>query len=69
VLLAGQLQDEQKALDTLRRLEKHLLDKDKKNEKGDTLQLVNKNCLQFFLDQYGSPYAAVRLSDHVETCP
>jgi hypothetical protein len=72
VLLSEQLQDEQKAYDTLKRAEKILpykekKDKNEKDEKEDTLQLVNKNCLQFFLDQYGSPYAAVKLSDHVET--
>jgi hypothetical protein len=38
-----------------------------KDEKEDTLQLVNKTCLQFFLDQYGSPYATVRLNDQLET--
>jgi hypothetical protein len=54
-LLTDQLQDEQKALNILRRIEKILPDKDEKDEKEDTLQLVNKNCLQFFLDQYGSP--------------
>jgi hypothetical protein len=67
VLLTEQLQDEQKAFDILRKVEKLLPDKDEKDQKEDTLQLVNKNCLQFFLDQYGSPYAAVRFSDHVET--
>jgi hypothetical protein len=67
VLLTEQLQDEQKAFDTLKRIEQILPEKDEKDEKEDTLQLVSKSCLQFFLDQYGSPYAAVRLSDHVET--
>lgn len=67
VLLTEQLQDEQKAYDTLQKIEKIFPDKDEKDEKEDTLQLVNKNCSEFFLDQYGLPYAAVRLSDHVET--
>jgi hypothetical protein len=70
VLLTEQLQDEQKAFDTLKKVGKILPDKDEKDEKDekdDTLQLVNKNCLQFFLDQYGAPYATVRLGDHVET--
>jgi hypothetical protein len=66
-LLTEQLQDEQKALNIMRRIEKILPDKEEKDEKEDTLQLVSKNCLQFFLDQYGSPCAAVRLCDHVET--
>ena len=69
-LLTEQLQDEQKAYDTLKRVEKIFPDKDEKDEKDekeDTLQLVNKNCSEFFLDQYGLPYAAVRLIDHVET--
>ena len=66
-LLTEQLQDEQKAYDTLKRVEKVFPDKDEKDEKEDTLQLVNKNCSEFFLDQYGLPYAVVRLSDHVET--
>jgi hypothetical protein len=70
VLLTEQLQDEQKAFDTLKKVEKifpNRDDKDEKDEKEDTLQLVSKNCLQFFLDQYGAPYTTVRLSDHVET--
>jgi DNA-binding transcriptional MerR regulator len=67
VLLTEQLQDEQKACDTLKRIEKIFPDKDEKDEKEDMLQLVNKNCSEFFLDQYGFPYAVVRLSDHVET--
>ena len=71
-LLTEQLEDEQKAYDTLKIGEKIFQDKeekakDEKDEKEDTLQLVNKNCLEFFLDQYGLAYAAVRLSDHVET--
>jgi hypothetical protein len=70
VLLTEQLQDEQKAYDILKRMEKISPgkdEKDEKDEKEDTLQLVNKNCSEFFLDQYGLPYAAVRLSGHVET--
>jgi hypothetical protein len=66
VLLTEQLQDEQKAFDLLKKMEKIVSDKDEKDEKEDTLQLVNKNCLQLFLDQYGSPYAAVRFGDHIE---
>jgi hypothetical protein len=67
VLLTEQLKDEQKANDALQKIEKIFPDKEDKDEKEDTLQLVNKNCSEFFLDQYGLPYAAVRLSDHVET--
>ena len=65
--MTEQLQDEQKECDTLKRIEKIFPDKDEKDEKEDMLQLVNKNCSEFFLDQYGLPYAVVRLSDHIET--
>ena len=60
-LLTEQLQDEQKACDTLKRIEKIFPDKDLKYVKRRYATIRNKNCSEFFLDQYGLPYAVVRL--------
>lgn len=32
----------------------------------DALDLAKSNCLEFFVDQHGSPYAAAKVKDHVE---
>ncbi len=33
------------------------------------LGLVEEQCSELFLDQFGSPYAAVRIGEHTETLP
>jgi hypothetical protein len=42
-------------------------DNDDKEERENILELVEENCSEFFLDQYGLPYAAVRINGHIET--
>ena len=46
--------------------EEHEDRQDNKDEL-DALQLVKENCSEFFLDQYGSPYTAIRINEHLET--
>jgi hypothetical protein len=74
-LLSEQLEDEQKAHQILKRVEGILLPvttekkkkkEEEKEEKEDILDLVKKNCLEFFIDQHGSPYAAIKVNDHIE---
>src|SRR5829696_54223 len=40
---------------------------DEKEQQENILELVEENCSEFFLDQYGLPYAAVTVNEHVET--
>ena len=42
-------------------------DKDDDQEEENILELVEENCSEFFLDQYGLPYTAVTVNEHVET--
>jgi hypothetical protein len=37
-----------------------------KSKAQKALQLVKENCLELFVDQYGTPFAAVKVKDHVE---
>jgi hypothetical protein len=39
----------------------------KEGEEENILELIEENCCEFFLDQYGMPYAAVRVNGHIET--
>jgi hypothetical protein len=49
------------------RSEREVVDEeDDDDSEQDTLQLIEQNCSEFFLDQYGSPYAAVTINQHRE---
>src|SRR5215212_285555 len=42
-------------------------DDDDDQEEENILELVEENCSEFFLDQYGLPYAAITVNEHIET--
>jgi hypothetical protein len=42
-------------------------EEDDKEEYENILELVEQNCSEFFLDQYGTPYASVTVNEHIET--
>ena len=44
-------------------------DKDSRTIPQIALGLVEEQCSELFLDQFGSPYAPVRINEHIETLP
>jgi hypothetical protein len=44
-------------------------EKESKSAAQKALELVEEQCSELFLDQFGMPYAAVRISEHIETLP
>jgi hypothetical protein len=48
-------------------IEAKLPDEEKSNKRERALELVSAHCVELFADQYGKPYAVIKVKDHAET--